>query len=260
MFGSLGGNVLEYNRVLRILFKSVLQEFKVNLDDDVLCWFKSGTDLRLPSSEYALLRGKEILLTCRYYRGVGQVFTVAPRSFRGKLKDVLNLDLDYLGNVSVLHGVMNAVLKHLGLISKSEHCVEREPELCGYALYDEIISHYGQNVRVLHVGYQPGHIKVLAKFLRDNLVVTDLDESLVWRTKHGRLVVDGSLNKYLIAHVDVILLTASSIANNTAWDILNHAKILGKEVIVYGVSASAAIQLLRSKGVINVRHFCPYAK
>ena len=249
-----------YNDVLKELFEHVLREYNINLNDTILCRPKSGVDLRLPSDEYALLRGPEILLTCEYRDGIGQVFATAPRSFKGSLRDVLSLNLNYIRNASIFHAVMNAVLKHLGLIDKSEHCSGEKPKLCGYALYIELLSKYGQDFKVLHVGYQPSHIEYLSKLLHDNLVVTDLDERLVWSIKYGRPVIDGLLNKYLIHHADIVLLTASSIVNNTAWEVLNHAYMLRKEIVIYGVSASAAIYLLNNSGILKVKHFCPYAK
>jgi len=255
--GSIG---LLYNGLLRNLFESVLEEYNVDLDEEVVCWYKTGTELRLPKDEYALLRGKEILLTCRYCGGIGQVFTIAPRNYRGRLKSVLELDLGHVRNNSIFHATMNAVLKYLGLIDKTEHCAGEEPKLCGYLLSRKLLSDYGQTVKVLHVGYQPGHIEVLARFLHDNLIVTDLADQLIWQKRHGRLIVDGVLNKYLIAQVDVILVTASSIVNNTAWEIIDQARILGKKVIVYGISASAAVYLLRSKGIVDIQQYCPYAK
>ena len=249
-----------YNELLRNLFKLVIEEYNVDLDEEIVCWYKTGAELKLPKDEYALLRGKDILLSCRYRSGIGQVFTTAPRSYRGRLKNTLELDLEHIQSNSIFHAVMNAVLKYLGLIDKTEHCVGEEPRLCGYLLSRKLLSDYGQTVKVLHIGYQPGHVEALAQFFHDNLIVTDLADQFIWQKRYGRLIVDGVLNKYFIAQADVILITASSIVNNTAWEIINQARILGKKIIVYGVSASAAVYLLKSRRIVDIQQYCPYAK
>lgn len=249
-----------YNELLRNLFELVIEEYNADLDEEIVCWYKTGAELELPKDEYALLRGKDILLSCRYRSGIGQVFTTAPRSYKGRLKSILELDLKNTRNNSIFHATMNAVLKYLGLIDKTEHCVGEEPKLCGYLLSRKLLSDYGQTVKVLHVGYQPGHVEALAQFFHDNLIVTDLADQFIWQRKYGRLIVDGILNKYLIAQVDVILVTASSIVNSTAWEIIDQARILGKKVIVYGISASAAVYLLKSERIVDIQQYCPYAK
>lgn len=250
-----------YSSLLRSVFMNVLQEYNVDDEDTIICWHQTGEQLELKGRDYALLRGREILLTCKYRSGIGQVFTVAPRSYRGRLREVMELDLEDIRNNSLFHAVMNAVLRSLGLIDKTVHCRGREAGICGTMLARKLLAKYGQTARILHIGYQPSHVEALARVFHDNVMVTDLSNELVWRRRHGRLVVDGVLDRYFLSQVDIVLLTASSIANNTAWEILDQAVLQGKKVIVYGISSAAAIYLLREKlRLFNIEHYCPYGR
>lgn len=250
-----------YNNLLRNMFMDILQEHNVDIGDTIVCWHQTGEQLGLRGEDYALLRGKEVLLTCKYRNGIGQVFTTTPRSYRGCLRDIVKLDLEDKRNNSIFYAAMNAVLRSLGLIDKTVHCGGEEPTVCGRILAKELLARYGQTTRILHVGYHPGHIEALARVFHDNLIVTDLSSQLIWRRKHGRLVVDGMLNKYLLDQVDIILLTASSIVNGTAWEIIEQAILQDKKVIVYGISSTAAIYLLREKvRLSNIEHYCPYGR
>ncbi len=250
-----------YAWVMRELFKTIVSEYKVDLNEKVVCWHETGKDLDLEGDEYALLRGKEILLTCRYRDSIGQVFTVAPRSFTGTLKEVLELEPYSIVNNSIMYSTLNAVLRHLGLIQKTMHCRGDKPRRCGELLVKQLIRDYGLTARILHVGYQPGHVEALVEAFKDNVIVTDLSEDIIWTKRYGRLIVDGELNKYFVDKVDVVLMTASAIVNNTAWEIIRQAQLSNTKIIVYGISASSAIYILRKiLGTNIIEEYCPYAE
>ncbi len=250
-----------YVQVIRELFKTIVGEYKVELNEEVMCWCETGRDLGLEGNEYALLRGKEILLTCKYRDSMGQVFTVAPRSFTGTLKEVLELEPRSIVDNSIMYSTLNAVLRHLGLIQKTMHCRGDKPRRCGELLVKQLIRDYGLTAKILHIGYQPGHIEALVEAFKDNVIVTDLSRDIIWTKRHGRLVVDGELNKYLVDKVDVILMTASAIVNNTAWEIIRQALLSNTKVIVYGVSAPSAVYVLRKVLKTSIiEEYCPYAQ
>jgi len=125
--------------------------------------------LKLPSSYYALIRDPEVLLTYVYRGSIGQAFTVSPREYRGRIADLLNLDLGVISNRALFYAFLNAFYRSLGLIKNTIHCRSPEPVKCGMELAKYILSSYGVGKRVLHVGYQLAHIEYLAYYLRDNL-------------------------------------------------------------------------------------------
>ncbi len=248
------------DEAIRKYTHGLIREYRVDPYMTVECHPKTGRELELPSNEYVLIRGPEIMLTCRVGKYFGQAFTVAPRSFRGRLLDVLRLDLEKMYNRGLFYAVLNALYRSIGLIDKSMHCRGDEPIKCGLELTYMLLKKYGTGVRVLHIGYQPGHVEALASVFRDNLLVTDLRNDTVWRIKYGRLVYDGLFDQQYITYSDIVLLTASSVINNTFWKILVHSKILGKETIVYGVSAASLVYFINKVLPYRISVFCPYAR
>lgn len=249
------------DEIVKNEFIILLNKYSIGEDDVIHCTYETGEKLMLPSSEYALMRGKEILFTCNF-RGVkGQVFTVAPRFFHGTIGKVLELDLTRLENRSIFYATVNAVLRYLGVIKRSLHCSGHQPEECGRKLVKWITSRYGYNVRVLHIGYQPGHVRVLRRFLKDNLIVTDLSEELIGKRLYDKLlIVDGVVNDTLINYVDVVLATSSSIINKTFHDILLRSMLLNKELVLYGVSGMGFVALLKHYDIgSKIEVFCPYS-
>ncbi|MET1160055.1 MAG: DUF364 domain-containing protein [Thermoprotei archaeon] len=248
-----------YTEILKSLFLKLIPEYEIELDSIIECIPVSGRDLGIVGDDYALLRGPEIMLTCKYGKGVGQVFTVAPRNYRGSIRNIIERDLTSIAWSSLFHAVLNAILNHLGLIDRTLHCSKNEPLLCGYKMTHYLYSEHGIT-RILHIGYQPGHVEELYTIYRDNLLVTDLRSDTVWNRKRGILIIDGNLNKYFIQHSDVVLLTASALVNNTGWEIVEYARLYYKPVIIYGVSATGAVYLLRENKILDIRLYCPYAR
>jgi len=51
-----------------------------------------GSDFaKLPSNEYALMKGKEVIVDCKINGFHGQAFIDTPKLFNGRIADVLNL-------------------------------------------------------------------------------------------------------------------------------------------------------------------------
>jgi len=250
-------NGLIVDKAFRSYIRSLIREHGIGLEEEVYCVVETGKDYELPSDEYALIRGPEIMLTCSI-RGVkGQVFTVSPHGFKGTVSKVLEMDLGSYSGRSIFYAFSNALLRLLGYVDKTLHCRGDEPIKCGFKLYEKLAR---DNGIVLHIGYQPGHVMVLSHYLRDNLLVTDLRSDTIWCVKHGRLVYDGVYNDIYLSMADTILVTASSVVNKTFWDIVSKAYMLKKKIIVYGVSAPALIYFINKYMGLKLDSFCPYAR
>ncbi len=248
-----------YVATIQDLFNDIVLKAKLDLDTFIECTYKTGYELELPGNDYALIRGPEIMLECRFLDSIGQVFTVAPKSYSGRLADVLSLDLDNVFNRGLFYAVASAVLKHLGLVERTMHCRGCKPRECGKLLTRMLMERYGLSAKILHIGYQPGHVEELWCVYRDNLLVTDLSKDIVWRVKNNRLVYDGLDNNVYIGFVDVVVATASSIVNNTFWNILENTYIRSREIIVYGVTSVPLLKLLENKLPYKIEFFCPYS-
>ena len=249
-----------FDEIIRNEALDLANTYNIDLSTRVVCHYISGKELKLPSNEYALIRGPEILLTCRIEGVKGQAFTIAPKHYEGELGDILSIDLSNLFNRGIFYATINALTKLAGLIDKSVHCSKDKPVKCSELLVQAIREKYGLSKKILHIGYHPGHVKELALFLRNNLIVTDLTSNLIWSRKYDIMIYDGLINTQLVGLTDIILLTGSSIVNNTMWDILEKAILLNKKVVIYGVSAIGGITLLRRKIPLDIEVFCPFAE
>ncbi len=249
-----------YDEAVKNLVTELAEQAGLSTDEEVGCASITGKELRLVRDDYALVRGPEVLISCRVKGVVGQAFTVAPHGFSGTLGDVLGADLSDPFMRGVFYATASAIARLAGVVEGTQHCESLEAEACAAKLAEWVKAEYGQGARVLHIGYQPGHVEALANLLRDNLIVTDLSKGNIWTVKHGRLIYDGMYGRHYIALADLVLMTASALVNGSAWDIIADATLLGKGVVVYGVSGVGALALLKGHIKLVKGRFCPYGK
>jgi len=222
------------------------------LNYEVKCSILTGKLMQLPSGEYLVARGREVIVHCEVNGGFGQAFTDSPREFKGSVKEVLGFELDSDWKRAVFFATLNAILHKLRLVDRTIHCVRDEPEKCGELMLQHLTSNFGL-VKVAHIGYQPGHVKVLAEALRpENLYVTDLDYENISKVKFGVKILDGELNDQVLRKVKVAYITGNAAVNNTLPQLLNLCREYGVKPIIYGVTGRGISKLL------NLEDFCPY--
>ncbi len=239
------------------MYKRVYEFFKRIVEREQLLQEKISCEIlipppKLPSKEYALEKGREVILQCRFRNSIGQAFTSKPKEYKGKIKDVLKMVFGKESEKAIFFSVLNAVFRELGFIEGTVHCKGVEAELCGVKMADYASKKFSK-VKIVHIGYQPGHIKALInKFGEENVLVTDLNPENIGKSKFGTKIIDGSLNKQVITGAGIVFVTGSTIINNTLPEILKYCKIKGIEVLMYGVTGKAAAKIL------NIKNFCPY--
>jgi len=204
---------------------------------------------RMPSKEYALVRGKEVIVRCKFKCSYGDAFTDQPRAFRGKLKDVLGLVFGEAGDKAIYFATLNATLAHLGMVRGTVHCKEDEPRKCGARLAEYILRNFG-NVKVAHIGYQPGHVEACSRHFES--YVTDLNPENIGKEKFGRKILDGSINKEVIRKANVACITGSTLTNGSLPELIEWCKAFGVKPLIYGVTGVGVSKIL------NLKHFCPY--
>lgn len=246
--------------IVRDILYSLIVENGIDLGEEVICSYMTGLDLGLRDKDYPLIRGPEILLTCNVLDCTGQAFTVVPRNYRGKLADIFRLNLSDPVNLGIFYATCNALLKKLGVVDRSSHCINDEPKLCGKLLTRNLFMDYGSNITILHIGYHPGHIHELYQVFKDHLLITDLRHDIVWRYKSNRLIYDGIGNDVYIGIADIVLVTGSSIVNNTFWDIISRAILLRKKIMVYGITGYGISKLIKKIIGLEINTFCPLSK
>lgn len=214
------------------------------------CNILGANFVRLPSTEYALMRGKEFLVDCRINHHHGEAFTDSPRMFRGKVIHVANMAVggDKDGRC-VFFAALNAVLRAMNKIEKTIHCRGKDAEECGNLLAKHIFEKFGE-VRVAHIGYQPGHVKATSAVF-NTVYVTDLNHENIGKAKFGVKIFDGSMNEEVIRKVDVACITGSAIVNGTLFRVLEWCDRYGVRCILYGVTIKGAAKIL------GYNTFCP---
>lgn len=236
---------------LRNQFSELMSSLRLE-DEAVNCKVISADWARLPSREYALMRGKEVILHCEIGSWCGQAFTDNPQPFTGKVKDVARMPLTKSGNRAIFFAALNALMHAAGRIDGTLHCKGTDAEKCGELLVNHIVERFGK-AKVLHVGFQPGHVKALASALT-TVYVTDLNSENVGKVKHGVKILDGRLNRKLIKKVDVVYITGSAIVNGTLFPLLAYCSKLDRKCVLYGVTAKGAAKIL------GYEVFCPYGR
>jgi uncharacterized protein (DUF4213/DUF364 family) len=241
----------ELKRALNnIAVENGLMESEVNITAKILTPEEAiGKTERM---DFPLLQGKESLIQADFKKALGQAFTDRPRTFRGKLKEILKLRLMDNGERALFVATLNALMRYVGIVRDTIHCKNNEPELCAKEIVRTIIDKYGSDVKIGIVGFQPAIIDNFYKRLSaKNLKVTDLDRDNINRIKYGVYIWDGrKKTKELIKTCDVILATGSTIVNDSLFQLISLSNKYQKPLYLYGTTISGASKIL------NLQRLC----
>jgi hypothetical protein len=194
--------------------------------------------------DYPLVVGVERLMQAEFRGSLGQAFTDMYGNFNSRLSDIVEMDLRNNFRRAIFISSLNAVMRYLGLITKTVHCKNDQPRECSDELVRYIEKNYG-HPRVAMVGFQPRMVEALSK--RFELRVTDMDNSNIDQEKFGAKIYDPSQTAEHLNWCDIALVTGSTIVNNT----INQFRI-SKPVVFYGVTIAGVAKLL------GLNRFCPF--
>ena len=195
--------------------------------------------------DFALLQGKEVMIEAQFRESFGQAFTSQPQTFDGMVIDVLNLSLESSDSRAIFIATLNAMTAHLGLVTGVRHCRNEEPEMCGTELAQQILESFGR-IRIGLVGYQPAILDHLVRqFGADNVVCSDLDVRNIGSTRFGTRIRDGKTeNADIVRWCDLLLVTSSTVVNNTFDGLRSAVAANGKHLIMFGVTGAGISALL----------------
>jgi hypothetical protein len=194
--------------------------------------------------DYPLIKGQERLMQAEFRGSRGQAFTDRYGNFSGRLADIARMDLNNNFRRAVFISSLNAVMNHLGLISQTVHCKDKQPKECAAELVSYIKEKYGQP-KIAMVGFQPRMVEALAQ--QFELRVSDMDKANIGQEKFGVKIDDPSRTKENLDWCDIALVTGTTIVNDTIDQFL-----IAKPVIFYGVTIAGAAQLE------GLNRFCPF--
>ncbi|OGO06394.1 MAG: hypothetical protein A2Z76_04010, partial [Chloroflexi bacterium RBG_13_56_8b] len=132
--------------------------------------------------DYPLVAGVERLMQADFRGALGQAYTDMYGDFSGRLSEIVAMDLKNNFRRAIFISSLNAVMKHLGLITKTVHCKDDQPRECSQELVRYIETNYGQP-KVAMVGFQPRMVEALAK--KFELRVSDMDRDNIGKEKFG---------------------------------------------------------------------------
>lgn len=224
-----------WNKLKNIIEENNLDKESINISTAILTPEEAiGITSR---KDFPLLNGKEVLVEASFKGAIGQAFTDAPTVYSGSIKDIMSLDLSDNHNKVLFIASLNAILRHLNLISNTIHCKNEEPEKCGKDLAKHIMQEYG-NVKIGVIGFQPAIIDNLRKDFK--LRVLDLDKNNVGKVKYDILIEDGKKDmEKVVDWANILMVTGSTITNGTILNFLN----IGKPVLFYGTTIAGAAYL-----------------
>ncbi len=192
--------------------------------------------------DFPIVKGKEKLMQAEFKGYKGQAFTDMAGNFKGTLKEVLNNPLESNFDRAVLVASMNAICCYLGLIGKTIHCHDDQPEQCARELVEFIKEGFG-NPRVALIGYQPAMLEKIAGSF--SLRVVDLDPDNIGKIKSEVQVEGYEATNEILEWCDVIVATGSTIVNSTITDYCKHTPAL-----FFGTTGAAACHIM------GLQRFC----
>jgi len=138
-----------------------------------------------------------------------------------------------------LIATLNAVMAHQGMVTGTRHCRDEEPEECAAEIAKNLLGRFGR-ITVGLVGYQPAILEHLVQgFGADNVRCTDLNLKNVALQKFGMEIWDGREATHdLIQGSDLVLVTSSTMVNNTFDGIQQEVLSQGKHLITFGVTGA----------------------
>jgi hypothetical protein len=194
--------------------------------------------------DYALLEGREVMIEAQFQGSFGQAFTDQPQGFQGQLKGVLDLNLGTKHNRAILIATLNAVMAHQGMVTGTRHCRDEEPEECAAEITKNLLGRFGE-IKIGLVGYQPAMLEHLVQgFGADHIRCTDLNPKNVASQKFGVEIWDGrEATQGLVRWSDLVLVTSSTMVNNTFDEVRQEALSQGKHLITFGVTGAGVSTL-----------------
>lgn len=220
-------------------FRSIVEKYQL-FDEEISITGRSltveeaiGTPER---KDYPIVKGKEKLMQADFKGAKGQAFTDMAGSFQGTLKEILDKPPVNNFDRAVLIATMNAVCKHLGLIDKTIHCHDEQPEECARQLVDYIKNEFG-NPRIALIGFQPAMLEKLSAAFPVRIV--DLDPDNIGKIKSGVVVENPEMTDEVLDWCNIIVATGSTVVNSTITDYCN-----SKPALFFGTTGAATCYLM----------------
>jgi len=194
--------------------------------------------------DYPLVKGKERLMQAEFKNSFGQAFTDMYGNYKGKLTDIVKMELKNNFRRAIFISTLNAVMRYLKLTDKTVHCKNQEPRECSEKLVVYIREKFSNLHKIAIVGFQPRMVEALGKSFK--VRVTDLDSDNIGKEKFGVHIDDINKTEENLKWCDLALVTGTTVVNSSIENFL-----ISKPVIFYGVTIAGVA------GLLDLNQFCP---
>jgi uncharacterized protein (DUF4213/DUF364 family) len=230
---------------LRKKFVVLIKEHHLESEEAIICTKPLTPEEAIGNPEdkdYPLITGRERMMQAQFKNACGQAYTDIYGNYTGKLIDIANIELKNNFRRAIFISSLNATMRYLGLIEKTMHCKDNEPRECSTQLVEYIKKKYGQP-KIAMAGLQPRMVESLSKTFE--IKVTDMDHANFNSEKLGVIIQSPQKTGEHLDWCDLIVVTGSTIVNNTIGDFLTD-----KPKMFYGVTISGAARIL------GLENFC----
>lgn len=205
--------------------------------------------------DFPIIEGKERVIEATVNGARGHAFTDSPRDFSGTMREVLELPLISNQERAVFIAVLNATLRHLGEVEGTVHCKDEDPEKCAKEIAAFVLERKG-TARVGLVGLNPAIAEALiSTFGKEHVMVSDLNRDNTGKEKFGVLILDGrDETELLVEQSDIVVITGTTLVNNTFDSILKSLRKHKRDYLVYGVTGAGICHLT------GLNRICPYGR
>lgn len=205
--------------------------------------------------DFPILAGVERVIEASVLGTRGHAFTDSPSEFRGTLGEVLNLDMTMPRNRAVYTATLNATLGHVGVVKRTVHCKDNDPEKCAKEIANHMLNLHGvRNIGL--IGLNPAIAEGLVRaFGKNNIKITDRDPDTIGKRKFDVEVWDGdSRTADLVDFADMVLVTGTTLVNGTFDKIWGRINSAGKKCVLYGITGAGVCELA------GLERLCFYAQ
>jgi hypothetical protein len=188
--------------------------------------------------DYPISMGKEKIIEAHLSGKRGQAFCDVYFNYNGKIKDLLELDLNSNARRAIFISSLNVILSVLGLIPEVVHCKDNDFLKCADHFSEFIKNIFKNQNKFLLIGLQPRLLSALANLKQ--VRVCDKNPDNIGSIVCGIQIDEPEKCSQHIKWADIVVATGSTIVNNTI-DEIYHAN---PDTYFFGVTITGVAYLL----------------
>ena len=197
--------------------------------------------------DYPLVKGKERLMQSQFQGSKGVAFSDMFGNFSANLSEVLNMELKNNFKKAIFVATVNAVLRKLNSIEKTEHCKNNDMIICASRVCEFIKERFG-SPKIFLCGLQPRFAEKLSSEFE--IKITDMDKVNIGKEFNEVKVMGIEKTDECLNWCSLIFATGSTFVNDTAENLIKSRK----NIVFYGVTGAGPTYLL------NLKRYCPCSR